>query len=232
MKEAKANWKKYLYEFLTIFIGVTLAFSLSKWNEDSNRHESAEKTLLEIKNGLELDLYDFGDNMRGHEYGIDICKYFRAYLRNEEIDRDSIGLYYGGLLRDYISIQNKSGYESLKSKGLELVKNDSLRLEIISLYDFYYEIIEKLEESYAENQFHKTYFSSINNMLAEYMVFDKDGRLIEITSPVGLSQKERKVLMSYLWKIEKNRKFTLKSYVLVKGKVKNLIKHIEEHLQK
>ena len=115
MNQAKINWKKYLYEFLTIFIGVTLAFALTKWNEDNNRYESSEKTLLEIKNGLELDLTDFNQNKRGHSLGIYACEYFRDYLKNEPINRDSMGIYYRALLRDYISIQNNSGYESMKS---------------------------------------------------------------------------------------------------------------------
>ncbi len=231
MTESKINWKKYLYEFLTIFIGVTLAFALTKWNDNNNRFESSEKTLLEIKNGLSLDLYDLSLNRKGHGMGIYACEYFRDYLSNEPINKDSIGIYYRALLRDYLSIQNRSGYESLKSKGLELIKDDSLRLEIISLYDFHFEIIEKLEETYSENQFHRTYFSSVNNMLAEYMVFDKNGKLIDITPPNGLSKKEKKLLLSYFWKIESNRKFTYDYYGAVEEKVRKLISLIEKHVK-
>ncbi len=231
MSQSKSNWKKYLYEFLTIFIGVTLAFALSKYNEDRNRFESSEKTLLEIRNGLKLDVVDFKDNIKGHKIGMKACKYFRSYLGTESVSKDSVAMYYRALFRDYISIQNKSGYESLKSKGLELIKNDSLRLEIISLYDFYYEIIEKLEEQYLENQFTKLYFSSTNEMLADYMSFDKNGRLVALAPPINLSKKEKNLLLSYLWKIEANRKFTLQSYILVEDKTLKLIEHIDESIK-
>ncbi len=231
MKRSKLKWRKYLLEFLTIFIGVTLAFALTKWNEDRNRYESSEKTLLEIKNGLELDLTDFNINKIGHKRGISACNYFRAYLREEPIKKDSIDYKYRSLLRDLISIQNMSGYESLKSKGLELVENDSLRLEIITLYDFYYEALEKLEETYSENQFYDTYHTPISEMLAEYMVFDKDGRLVDLSPPIGLSKKEKNLLMHYLWKIEWNRNFTNDFYLMTEKKVKELIKHIEENVK-
>ena len=49
---------------------------------------------------------------------------------------------------DYISIQNISGYETLKSNGLELIRDDSLRFEIITLYEYDYSILKKFEEEY------------------------------------------------------------------------------------
>ena len=221
------NWKKYFFEFLSVFIGVTLAFALTTWNERKNRFVSADKTILEIRNGLEFDLEDFTHNMNGHKNGIYACQYFRNYLNDNHINRDSIGILYQGLLRDFISIQNKSGYESLKAKGLELLKDDSLRLETIALYDFYYEIIEKLEETYAENQYHESYFNRINDLLAEYMIFDERGRLINISPPNKLTEEERKLLLSYLWKIEGNRTFTINNYKLVEERIIHLMNHID-----
>jgi len=231
MKYDNLGWKKYLFEFLTIFIGVTLAFALTTWSERKNKFESAEKTILEIRNGLKLDKEDFSLNRKGHEAGISICQYFRRFINGEAVNRDTIGFYYQSLTRDYISIQNKSGYESLKSKGLELIKDDSLRLEIISLYDFYYELIEKLEETYAENQYHQSFFTPINELLAEFMVFDKKGNIIDILPPTGLSKKEKNLLMTYLGKIEGNRKFTIQNYLLVEERIQHLIDYIDEEIK-
>lgn len=231
MSKSKSNWRRYFFEFISIFLGVSLAFALNKWNENNNRYESSQKTLLEIRNGLALDKIDFQSNRKGHEHGVYACHYFREYLKGEEVNKDSVVIYFHALLRDYISIQNRSGYESLKVKGLELVKDDSLRLQIISLYDYYYEIIEKIEEEYAENQFHENYFSSINNLLADYMVFDDHGKLIHFKPPQYLSSQSKNLLLSYLWMIEKNRSFTKDNYVIVEAKVKQLIDHIDEAVE-
>lgn len=159
METIKNNWKNYLFEFLSIFVGVSLAFAMSNWGENRRDAIAETKILVEIKNGLKLDLFDVEQNIKGHEKGIETCNYFRKLIEDPNTPQDSAAFQYFYLLRDFISIQNKSGYESLKSKGLGLVKNDSLRLEIISLYDFYYEIIEKLEENYDEMQFNKNYYS-------------------------------------------------------------------------
>jgi len=227
MEQYKRTWKSYIYEFTTIFLGVSLAFMMNKCNEDHNRFESSEKTLLEIRNGLELDLQDFRHNMKGHKVGIALCDYFRDYINDKPINKDSISDKYKYLFRDFISIQNESGYEALKSRGLELVKNDSLRLEIISLYDFYYEIVQKLEEHYTENQYTENYFKDVNDMLADNMHFNDEGELIDLSSPVNLSKRDKNIFLSYLLKIEQNRSFTLDFYTGVEEKIIHLIDHIE-----
>lgn len=227
MPMIKSNWSKYLIDFLIVFIGVTLAFALSKWNEDRNKYKSAEKTLLEIRNGLEQDLGDMQQNQMGHENAIYGCDYIRKFLNNEEVEKDSVVEYYSRILRDFISIQNQSGYEALKSKGLELVQNDSLRLEIISLYDFYYEIIEKLEEDYSENQFHRTHSKTLNDIMMPYMVFDEKGDLAEIKQPIKISPSDKNAILHALWNITNNRKFCVQFYIDVQDKIKNLMKRID-----
>lgn len=229
--EKQSNLRRYLFEFLSIFLGVSLAFALNKWNENSIRFKSSEKTLLEIRNGLELDMEDFQGNRQGHEIAIQSCQYFRKYIKQEDVTGDSVVFYYRTLLRDYISIQNKSGYESLKATGLDLVEDDSLRLQIISLYDYYYEIIEKMEEEYSENQFHENYFAPINSTLTEYMKFDERGNLVYLHPPSDITDNERNSLLSYLWKIQLNREFTMKNYLLVEEKVSDLISHIDETIE-
>ncbi len=228
MKTFKNNWKNYLFEFLSIFIGVTVAFALNNWGENRRDSIAETKILTEIKNGLQLDLFDVEQNIKGHQKGIETCHYFRQLIEDPNFKTDSVALNYFYLLRDFISIQNKSGYESLKSRGLNLIKNDSLRFEIISLYDFYYEVIEKLEEDYDEMQFNRNYYLAINKLLAEYMEFDKKGELISISHPKNLSTNQKKELLSYLWRMENNRKYVLNYYDLMKGKLNHLIKSIDE----
>ena len=62
-------------------------------------------------------------------------------MANKKVNSDSLMTYYRDLTRDFISIQNTAGYETLKSRGLELIKNDSLRLQIITLYEYNYKIL-------------------------------------------------------------------------------------------
>jgi hypothetical protein len=78
--------------------------------------------------------------------------FWRKVFTNEATNLDSVRQYYFLLTRDFVSIQSTSGYETLKSKGLELIKNDSLRTKIISLYEYDYKTLTQVEEEYNELQ--------------------------------------------------------------------------------
>ena len=220
-----------MFEIISVFIGVTLAFGLSKWNENRRDYQSERKILIEIRNGLKLDLKDLKENIYGHRAGIKACRYFRRMVLEKPAADDSLSGYYYALLRDYISIQNKSGYEALKSKGLEFISNDSLRVQVIALYDYNYEILEKLEEDYHEIQFNKTYFHRINDILADFMIFDKKGNLKSLKQPLQLSTRDKNLLMSYLLRIETNRNLLEMYYLRVEKKVKALVKVLDKTIK-
>lgn len=228
----KNNWKKYTIEFLSIFIAVISAFALNNWNDNRRDNNAESKILTEILNGLELDKQDVQHNILGHEHCIKSGRYWRSIINGEVVSTDSIWRHYFLLTRDFISIQNTSGYETLKSRGFELIKKDSLRAKIISLYEFDYQTLEKLEEQYSEMQFHESYYNRINEAIAPNFKFDPNGEIVGMKLPLKIEENERKVLLSYLWKIEINRKFTLEAYREVDGKIGQLMEKIKSELNR
>lgn len=222
------NFKKYAFEFLSIFIAVISAFALNNWNDNRRNNQAESKILKEISNGLEQDIQDVELNVFGHKFGLKASQYWRKVIMNEEVDQDSIRTYYFNFLRDYISIQNTSGYENLKSRGLELISNDSLRTAIISLYEYDFKTLKSLEENYYEMQFNQNYYKDINNIFAPNFTFDKEGMITGIKKPLNLSQDEKNILLSYFWKIDTNRKFVLSFYDQIKENIIALKAQIEE----
>lgn len=73
----------------------------------------------------------------------------------------------------------------------------------MTLYDYYYGIIDILDKT-NEMQSFENYFSAVNDLLHPYMDFDSEGNLIKIDNPVRLSDIERKEIFSYLWRLENN----------------------------
>jgi hypothetical protein len=225
------NWKKYGFDFLSIFVAVVAAFALNNWNDNRRDNLTENKILLEISNGLEKDIDDIQENVRGHNLGLVACNYFRKAFAGNEIAKDSMLHNYYCLTRDYVTIQNSAGYEALKSKGLELIKNDTLRLKIISLYEYDYSILSKLEEEYGEGQFHQSYFKEINEELAPNFIMDSTGNVIGINSPLKIKEENKNKLLLYLWKIQSNRMFVLHYYSQIEAKVKEIRKDIKELLK-
>jgi hypothetical protein len=226
----KNKLKKYTFKFLSIFIAVISAFALSNWNENRNSHESEQKILIEIKNGIAIDTKDFRSNIRGHKISLKANQVFRDLIDNKAVSQDSIGLFYISLFRDYTPLINRSGYESLKAAGLKTITNDSLRLQIITLYDYYYGIIEVLDKV-NEMQSFKNYFAKVNGLLHPYMAFDAKGNLKEIAEPTALTEMQRKEILSYLWRLESNRQYKLQRYYSVLQVMQKATDNIEREIQ-
>lgn len=224
------DWKKYGFEFLSIFIAVVSAFALNNWNENRRDAISENKILTEISNGLEKDLEDIRLNISGHKIGISACKYFRKALTGKTIEIDSLHFYYSKLTRDFISIQNIAGYETLKSKGLELIHNDSLRLKIISLYEYDYNTLRKLEEEYAELQFYKNYFKEINQELSPSFTIDNNGFISGIDLPLKIKENKKNKVLLYLTKIQSNRFFILAYYSQIEKAINEIRENIEQEI--
>ena len=79
------KWKKYMFEFLSIFIAVISAFALTNWNENRNNAQSEIKILIEIKNGIGLDDKDFKSNITGHKQSLRANKIFRNLIANKTV---------------------------------------------------------------------------------------------------------------------------------------------------
>lgn len=189
------------------------------------------KILTEISIGLEKDLEDIKLNAEGHKLGIKACNYFRKMASQQDVNSDSSLYHYFNLTRDFISIQNIAGYETLKSRGLELIQNDSLRQCIISLYEFDYSTLRKFEEEYVEMQFHERYFNRINELLGPKFQLNSSGNLRAISLPLSLSENQAILLVMYLWKIETNRSFILQFYAAMEEKIKSVRVLIDEELE-
>jgi len=225
------SWKKNGFEFLSIFIAVISAFALNNWNDNRRDARSENKILTEISNGLEKDLDDIKLNVSGHQYGIYACNYFRKAIAGKYIKTDSLMFHYRNLTRDFVSIQNTAGYETLKSKGLELISNDSLRLKIISLYEYDYNTLRKLEEEYSEMQFQENYFKEINEELAPNFNIDSNGIITGIHQPLKIQENKTNKLLLYLWKIQSNRIFILQYYHEIEKTIGEVREHINNEIK-
>jgi hypothetical protein len=226
-KNKTTKYFKYaIGEIALVVIGIIIALQLNTWKENSKISQIEKSILIEITNGLHKDLLDINHNVKGHFDGIEACNYWNKLIYNQPVDADSIASKYTRLLRCFISIQNTSSYESLKSRGLELISNDSLRLEIISLYEEDYQAIKKIEEDYQEAQYYNNFFNKINTLIHSNLIFNTEGDLASIQVPLNFDSKMKNEMQSYLWKIKINRQFAVRMYDNITLKIESLIQKI------
>jgi len=141
IKEGKtANYLKYaIGEIILVVIGILIALQINNWNEERKLSIYERKTLIEIKNSLQRDLrlwkYLLNERVSIKEKSIPALL---KKLQHPEVYKDSVL----SKLKDYTGMQtgirfsyDKGPYESLKSIGLDRIKNDSLRQKIVRMYE-------------------------------------------------------------------------------------------------
>lgn len=228
----KVFQKKFLYDILKTFIGVLLAVWVNEWKSDKASNYSESIALGEIRQELELDISDMEDNLRGHKNGIEAARYFLRALRGQPIGEDSLMLRYNELLRNFVSIQHSTAYETLKSRGLELIGDDSLRMDVINLFDFHFETIEKLEEQYAPHDFFNFYYHGFNEKLAPYINIGPKG-VWQLSKPLSqMPEQDKKLVTMWLQRIAFDRKFLITVYQEVQEKSVKVSQDIDAYLAK
>ena len=152
----KVNWQYAIGELLLIFMGISLALWFNNWNDYQKQRQQEIQILSEILEELEDDIHDISGNKKAHELGIRSANAFIQYYTGKDtLAADSIPLYLSYIYRNYTSISNTASYDYLKSVGISIISDDSLRRKLTKLYDVTYENIRKIEEQHQPTQFFK-----------------------------------------------------------------------------
>lgn len=139
-----ANENKFLQYFsyalgevVLVVIGILIALQINNWNEEKKLNKTEHILLSQILKSLNSDL---GRTKVIYEYralrkrsGIDDLL---NNLNQEELPHDSIlRPSFWNMTLTLSFNYDKGAYESLKSHGLDIIRNDSLRQRIIRLYE-------------------------------------------------------------------------------------------------
>jgi hypothetical protein len=125
-----------LGEIVLVVIGIMIAVAINNSNEDKKLDRLEIKYLTEIKNNLSSDLADIDFNINFNASKLRSNQVVLQYLNREVQVIDSLDFHLSNLPFSTRTLVNSSGYENLKSKGLEIISNDSLRIKITTLYEF------------------------------------------------------------------------------------------------
>ncbi len=130
-------------EIVLVMIGILLALQVNNWNENRKERILEIGMLNELVVGLTSDINILNFNIEKHNQATKSCEIVLNALSGSEKFADSLA-YHFAAVNYYTRFESSKGaYESLKSKGFEIISNDSLRFEIINLYDQQYKIIQE-----------------------------------------------------------------------------------------
>jgi hypothetical protein len=153
-------------EIALVVIGILIALSINNWNEDRKLMVIERDMLKNLKVGMQGDINDIEDNIEGHNLGLKSQNIIIDWLENDLPYSDSLCSHFAGTNRFTVFVSDRSSFETLKIKGLNLISSDSLRDRISYLYESKYEIHTKRELVYNRliekmiNEVNSKYFSA------------------------------------------------------------------------
>lgn len=139
-------------EIVLVVIGIVIALQINNWNEQRKNANQELKLLQSFKIGLEEDLSDIDFNISIHTRGINSANTILDLLESDQPYNDSIAIHFSYVMMPTFFINSTSAFETLKSKGIDLIKNEALRVQLINVYDAQYSFFLKVESQFSEEQ--------------------------------------------------------------------------------
>ncbi|WP_052158335.1 DUF6090 family protein [Lacinutrix jangbogonensis] len=173
---SEGKTKKYLLyaigEIVLVVIGILIALSINNWNEDRRASKEELHMLKAIEIGLEADFTDLKWNEKRIISSIASADVVIHSLENNLPYNDSIPDYIGDMMFPVIFEHSTSAFETLKSKSINLIKNETLRDEIIRVYGSEYSYFLRNESSIILDENERAIRDLFSTRFEESYVYD------------------------------------------------------------
>ena len=144
-RNKKVRWKYLISEILLIVIAINVGLWFNNINDQRKARNLESKILHEFVVSLNSDREDILSNIKTHKKGIESSvRLLKNKTENIDTLKSDLSWTYGW---SYL-IADLSSYESLKSIGFQLIKNDEIRHSIIKLYNVDYKTITETENNH------------------------------------------------------------------------------------
>ena len=168
-------------EVVLVVIGILIALSLNNNNENKKLVVQEIKILKEIKNELFVALNDVKEDFNDHKRNLNSAKILYNSILHKESYNDSLMVHYFLLFDEDRFLASQSAFESLKSLGLEIISNDSIRDDIVTVYLY---INDAMNDTRVLNT-----INELKTLLKPHILIDRD-RLLSDTENTWLNLRE------------------------------------------
>ena len=232
------RFSKYLVyaigEIVLVVIGILIALQINNWNEEKKEVQKEVQLLKELKASIVKDTF----GLWSYESIVDVSeKSLKRIIKEfeEKTYSDSLNFFFGGVFIKNEWTGTYATYETLKSEGLSIISNDTLRKEIIDLYEGAYPYIKESEKnSFMDYNFFLNHSITLFDNIAFSDKVSKKGFEIQLIQPHSIIEVRKDKLFNSQIKTRLSEIEFLKYFVLnvTKTKHKKIIHQIEKELKK
>jgi hypothetical protein len=210
-------------EIILVVIGILIALQINNWNGERKDRVTEKKLLLELRENLEINLTHLQEDILKEHISIAAINLVVDHIDNRKPYNDSMDVHFRKAFFSPDIVLSNSAFESIKSKGIEIIHSDSLRKDIVDLIDVTYANLIS-ETVRLENQF---WPSSVLPILHTHFRWTGDDT-IKPTNYEALLDDQKYINMIT------NRRHFRELAVKVKGesliRTESLISHIDNYL--
>ncbi|MCK0180612.1 DUF6090 family protein [Flavobacteriaceae bacterium S0862] len=228
-KNKAGKYLKYaIGEIVLVVIGILIALSINNWNENRKRQNEEVFLLIDIKKNLETMLMDFTSDTIYNSNGIVQYGKIEHYIANDLPYSNELDSVFGILTFWSSPYITATAYNSLQNKGLDLIKNEELKNNLIKLYEVE---LQRLIEDYTAGE------NQLGNVVVEPYIVKKVKRLhnqsLRLARPSDFESLKKDVeFTNILSHIIRQRKRGIEIYKDVMSKMKISIDDIDKELKK
>ncbi len=224
------KFSKYLIyaigEIILVVIGILIALSINNWNEIRKYKNLEIVTLIEIQKGLNQAL---NENERAEKINLITIKSYEFLL--EHFDKklpysESVSTHFRNLMAWQEPDFNYAGFELFKSRGPDLISNDSIKIKLLEIYE------EKIQ--FLVNDHNKTEWNYNNTVMTPFYTNNfeinlQNGIAVPNDYEALMNNQQFKNKLTYLMLIRKNGVDGSKELSLL---IKNLLGEISTEVER
>ena len=212
-------------EIVLVVIGILIALSINNWNESNKLIKREKSLLIELRTNLETNVINLENDITNQVKSAATIQYLLNHLDNMKPYTDSLDYFFAEADIAPDVVLTSSAFETLKSIGFELIKKDSLRKEILYLFEVTYPTLMQNTKR-IEDQVWST--ASVP-MYQKHFRREIKGRSHPINYDALLNDKEFTNMLSFRVRL---REDSTSSKIQVVSETKKLIEFIENELIK
>jgi hypothetical protein len=132
-----------------VVIGILIALQVNNLNEKRKEAHYEQKVLNEILTSLYQNVSYLNRGMNSNNQAINSCRIVLDHFEKNIPYSDTLDRHFSYSLGWFYPSLNNNAYESLKSYGLHLIKNDTIRDMLGRIYEWeYMKILNQRQEDY------------------------------------------------------------------------------------
>ena len=128
-------WKRLSVEAAAIVVSILLAFAIDAWWDDRNERIEGAEILGQFLVTLDEDIQGLESKVAVFQKMIDGITEIVSHIENQRPYEDRLTSLFSSCVGWEIYTPNSGPYEALKSKGLDLIQDQELRMNLIDYYE-------------------------------------------------------------------------------------------------